>query len=368
MINVREFQALQTQLLKEGNERFELQEVNKQLMSRVKMLERDLAKKEYELTVAAAANAITTQDDIHELVENNVALKEQVRALKGMLDAMQSVPLHAGDPQSVARTTTTSQDMTDFQTVLGKLTAKEEELSAIRVECRMWEEQLMQLKFDLQSERFQSQTLAKAHLQQAKAASCSGSSGNKDAPPLSSINPFGFPSNSPSKQSAELQQYKALAMQRAEYWKLSEMALDQANSEIARLKQAVATLEERHLQMGGGNASDSKHQHSTHDPLQSVEAAVDEARKETKLAQDTLTQAMKELARLQEQVRDMPLQYTIETKRLRHLVRDLQSDLAGQKTAVDQLKSAALLYSPRNSRGIDVSRKKAPGNVKHISF
>ncbi|RQM24245.1 hypothetical protein B5M09_001766 [Aphanomyces astaci] len=293
MINVREFQALQTQLLKEGNERFELQEVNKQLMSRVKMLERDLAKKEYELTVAAAANAITTQDDIHELVENNVALKEQVRALKGMLDAMQSVPLHAGDPQSVARTTTTSQDMTDFQTVLGKLTAKEEELSAIRVECRMWEEQLMQLKFDLQSERFQSQTLAKAHLQQAKAASCSGSSGNKDAPPLSSINPFGFPSNSPSKQSAELQQYKALAMQRAEYWKLSEMALDQANSEIARLKQAVATLEERHLQ------------------VPSVEAAVDEARKETKLAQDTLTQAMKELARLQEQVRDMPLQYTV---------------------------------------------------------
>ncbi|RHY49415.1 hypothetical protein DYB34_009411 [Aphanomyces astaci] len=330
MINVREFQALQTQLLKEGNERFELQEVNKQLTSRVKMLERDLAKKEYELTVAAAANAITTQDDIHELVENNVALKEQVRDLKGMLDAMQSVPLHTGDPQSVARTTTTSQDMTDFQTVLGKLTAKEEELSAIRVECRMWEEQLMQLKFDLQSERFQSQTLAKAHLQQAKTSSSSGSSGKKDAadaPPLSSINPFGFPSNSPSKQSAELQQYKALAMQRAEYWKLSEMALDQANSEIARLKQAVATLEERHLQ------------------VPPVEAAVDEARKETKLAQDTLTQAMKELARLQEQVRDMPLQ-----------------------TAVDQLKSAALLYSPRNSRGIDVSRKKAPGNVKHISF
>ncbi|RHY26217.1 hypothetical protein DYB25_006531 [Aphanomyces astaci] len=353
MINVREFQALQTQLLKEGNERFELQEVNKQLTSRVKMLERDLAKKEYELTVAAAANAITTQDDIHELVENNVALKEQVRALKGMLDVMQSVPLHTGDPQSVARTTTTSQDMTDFQTVLGKLTAKEEELSAIRVECRMWEEQLMQLKFDLQSERFQSQTLAKAHLQQAKTSSSSGSSGKKDAadaPPLSSINPFGFPSNSPSKQSAELQQYKALAMQRAEYWKLSEMALDQANSEIARLKQAVATLEERHLQ------------------VPPVEAAVDEARKETKLAQDTLTQAMKELARLQEQVRDMPLQYTIETKRLRHLIRDLQSDLAGQKTAVDQLKSAALLYSPRNSRGIDVSRKKAPGNVKHISF
>ncbi|RHY92748.1 hypothetical protein DYB31_016404 [Aphanomyces astaci] len=353
MINVREFQALQTQLLKEGNERFELQEVNKQLTSRVKMLERDLAKKEYELTVAAAANAITTQDDIHELVENNVALKEQVRDLKGMLDAMQSVPLHTGDPQSVARTTTTSQDMTDFQTVLGKLTAKEEELSAIRVECRMWEEQLMQLKFDLQSERFQSQTLAKAHLQQAKTSSSSGSSGKKDAadaPPLSSINPFGFPSNSPSKQSAELQQYKALAMQRAEYWKLSEMALDQANSEIARLKQAVATLEERQLQ------------------VPPVEAAVDEARKETKLAQDTLTQAMKELARLQEQVRDMPLQYTIETKRLRHLIRDLQSDLAGQKTAVDQLKSAALLYSPRNSRGIDVSRKKAPGNVKHISF
>ncbi|RHY99948.1 hypothetical protein DYB37_006904 [Aphanomyces astaci] len=354
MINVREFQALQTQLLKEGNERFELQEVNKQLTSRVKMLERDLAKKEYELTVAAAANAITTQDDIHELVENNVALKEQVRALKGMLDVMQSVPLHAGDPQSVARTTTASQDMTDFQTVLGKLTAKEEELSAIRVECRMWEEQLMQLKFDLQSERFQSQTLAKAHLQQAKAASSSGSSGKKDAadaPPLSSINPFGFSSNSPSKQSAELQQYKALAMQRAEYWKLSEMALDQANSEIARLKQAVATLEERQLLL-----------------QVLVEAAVDEARKETKLAQDTLTLAMKELARLQEQVRDMPLQYTIETKRLRHLVRDLQSDLAGQKTAVDQLKSAALLYSPRNSRGIDVSRKKTPGNVKHISF
>ncbi|RHY49009.1 hypothetical protein DYB38_002414 [Aphanomyces astaci] len=296
MINVREFQALQTQLLKEGNERFELQEVNKQLTSRVKMLERDLAKKEYELTVAAAANAITTQDDIHELVENNVALKEQVRDLKGMLDVMQSVPLHTGDPQSVARTTTTSQDMTDFQTVLGKLTAKEEELSAIRVECRMWEEQLMQLKFDLQSERFQSQTLAKAHLQQAKTSSSSGSSGKKDAadaPPLSSINPFGFPSNSPSKQSAELQQYKALAMQRAEYWKLSEMALDQANSEIARLKQAVATLEERQLQ------------------VPPVEAAVDEARKETKLAQDTLTQAMKELARLQEQVRDMPLQYTV---------------------------------------------------------
>ncbi|ETW10503.1 hypothetical protein H310_00793 [Aphanomyces invadans] len=374
MINARDAQTLQTQLLKESNERFDLQEQNKQLMSRVNMLERDLAKKEFELTVASVASAITTNDDVHELIENNVALKEQVRTLKGMLDAMQSAPPSnlTGPDQQVA-TTSSAQDMADIQALLVKLNAKEEELSAIRVECRMWEEQFVELKFDLQSERDKQQK----HLATLSSAAGVGNL-KKDAVDAPSAINFGFPVTTSSK-STELQEYKNLAMQRAEYWKLSEMALDKANTEIGRLKQKQAHLEARLqdvLQGGCGGgcsllsnsiSSESKSPHVRHQ-TGAVDAAVQEARRETKKAQDTLTKAMKELVRLQHLVEDMPVQHTIETKRLKQRVRDLQMELASQKTTVDQLKSAALLYSPRNSRGIDVSRTKAHGSFKHISF
>ncbi|RHY33045.1 hypothetical protein DYB32_001928 [Aphanomyces invadans] len=260
-------------------------------MSRVNMLERDLAKKEFELTVASVASAITTNDDVHELIENNVALKEQVRTLKGMLDAMQSAPPSnlTGPDQQVA-TTSSAQDMADIQALLVKLNAKEEELSAIRVECRMWEEQFVELKFDLQSERDKQQN----HLATLSSAAGVGNL-KKDAVDAPSAINFGFPVTTSSK-STELQEYKVsgICTESNKYWKLSEMALDKANTEIGRLKQKQAHLEAR--------------------------------------LQDVLQQ-------------ESPC-----------------------PTTVDQLKSAALLYSPRNSRGIDVSRTKAHGSFKHISF
>ncbi|KAF0696127.1 Aste57867_13103 [Aphanomyces stellatus] len=333
MINVREFQALQTQLLKEGNERFELQEKNKQLAARVTMLERDLSTKEYELSVAAASNRISTKEDVHELVEMNIALKEQIRVMKGALDTMQSTPLPPAEGSSNGPTTADQGDLTDIQTLLGKLTAKEEELSAIREECRIWEEQVIQLKFELQSEKFNAQERAKEAKKPAKG----------DA--VLDVVSLGF--NNATRSSTELQEYKSLAMQRAEYWKLAEMALEKANVEIAGLKTEVAHLRADAANLDQCTSDDHEddhgraenpqhgqrhhhHQHSHH--LHTDDVA--EARRQAALAQDTLTAAMKEVARLTAQVDDMPVQQGIELKKAKYLVRDLQRELGQQKYVV----------------------------------
>ncbi|CAK4125678.1 unnamed protein product [Aphanomyces euteiches] len=317
MINVREFQALQTQLLKEGNERFELQEQNKQLSSRVKVLERDLSKKEYELAVATASKAISTSDDVHELIETNLALKEQVRVMKEALDAMQTEAASPPPPSS----SNDFEPHDDLQSLLAKLSAKEEELSAIREECRMWEEQVIQLKFELQSERFTSQETAKELAQKPK----------KEVDTTA----MKFPN-----AKNELQEYKALAMQRAEYWKLAEMALDKANIELGALKaqnkQLQARLDElEKATLATDNPEHPSHRHSSL-TSEGPSSELEEARQQAALAQTTLTAAMKEVARLEKELQDLPKMYEIELRKAKHLAKELQKEVHAQKSAEER--------------------------------
>ncbi|OQR82392.1 hypothetical protein ACHHYP_16137 [Achlya hypogyna] len=336
MINVREFQALQTQLLKEGNERFELQEENQRLAAQVDILKRDLEKKEYELSVARAAAALSTPEDVHEAVETNLALQEQVKALKDALNRSQPavstpkphvVDSHAGH---------------DIQSLLRKLSAKEEELSAMRAECRIWEEQVIQLKFELQSERFNTQEALKEQRTRAQRPSIEKSAARTMA--------------------QELQEYKTLALERAQYWKLAELSLDKVNADLAALRKENRLLRDRLQRLEEKAEADDGDDRESYVPgahaSHALKNEVEEAWRQTRAAQDTLTSVFKEVHRLQEQLDEVPVQRKIEARRVQGVIRDLQKELKTQSTKVEQLQSAVALYSPRNSRGIDLSRKR----------
>ncbi|OQS02311.1 hypothetical protein THRCLA_05302 [Thraustotheca clavata] len=342
MINVREFQALQTQLLKEGNERFELQEANQRLTSQVELLKREVAKKEYELTCAVVAQNLNTPERIQELVETNLALQEQVTALKNALN-------HAQLPSPSSSQSSEAQNGQDIQSLLCKLDAKEEELSAMRTECRMWEEQVIRLKFELQSERFNLQEMAKE--QRLRAA---------QKPPMDmQAKPTAFASRTYTQ---ELQEYKNLAMERAQYWKLAELSLDKVNADLIAVRKENRQLRDR-LQRLEETNPDPKCDESNENNVSSShnhnhKREIEEAWRQTEKAQNTLTSVMKEMDRLQKELDEVPIQRKIESRRVQGIIHDLKNELKAQSTRVEQLQSAVALYSPRNTRGIDLSRKK----------
>ncbi|KDO24284.1 hypothetical protein SPRG_09921 [Saprolegnia parasitica CBS 223.65] len=340
MINVREVQALQTQLLKEGNARFELQEQNQRLAAQVDILQREMAKKEYELSLARAAQA--TPEAIQEVVENNLALKEQVKALKDALSHAQPLAAPVQDDALAGH---------DLQSLLRKLGAKEEELSAMRAECRIWEEQVIQLKFELQSERFNSQEALKEQRLRAQ------------KPPMDPHKSI-LSGHTTRTLAQELQEYKSLALERAQYWKLAEVSLDKVNLDLAALRKENRALQERLQRLEDeANETDSSGHGLFHGVLGSPAAHAlrderDEARRQTRVAQDTLTSVMKEMQRLQQELDDVPVLRKIEARRVQGVIRDLKQELTAQTTRVEQLQSAVALYSPRNSRGIDLGRKR----------
>ncbi|GLD93187.1 hypothetical protein PINS_up001779 [Pythium insidiosum] len=366
-----------------------------ELEGEVETLQRENRRLAFELEAARkVVDVFHDKTDVQDLAEHNLALREQVTSLKSLVKSLQEqqrdhavrtetvwgdgrrLRHHNSSPlltQSESRVGAAVMPATpqeelifrnEVQELMSKLATKESQIQMLYQRCASWEQQVIELKFELEAIKHeakeQDEMVKAAQIQVVRCEGCSQCKARIASEMLSSLKAekallaSAIGSKAPR---TDVEHYKALAHLRGVYWLQSCEEVTTLTEQLRQARREISENMRRITMMEKDHRSRADAVKELQENVTRTTSRCSDLAEELAHFKREATQAKEVSQQLRTQLDELSQQYQIDKRRCARIILDLRGELNKQLMDIEQLHNASLLFSPKNSRGIDLNRK-----------
>ncbi|TMW63441.1 hypothetical protein Poli38472_002382 [Pythium oligandrum] len=384
--------TLQEQLKDEKRHRQRTEERARELQRQVELLHHDVKRCHTELeTVRLLAHVVEEEVEMKDLVQHNLALREQVQSLKSMVQALQRPGLRGeGGKQQIKDTTRGGYESEDdnqagerrhlagngamssgemmwqdeAEHLYASLAAKEAQVQSLHQQCASWEQQVIELKFEIQALKHESkereEVTKSAQHSIVRQESCPNCKSKRASDLLDSFKREKKALSaaiSPRMPRTDLEHYKSLAHLRGLYWLECREEVESLVSKLSQERKENVLLRNKIVDMENQHRPRADLVEDLQDKLSKAVSCCEVLQTQLVQSESVASEASTRARRLQSELDAISCQYQIDKRRSSRIILDLRGELNKQLMDLEQLHNASILFSPRNSRGIDRNRR-----------